>query len=52
VALLALAIGEPADSEEIGHVEEAYAILEREPFTRLKLVVDVGQPGRAKAYFH
>jgi hypothetical protein len=49
VALLTLAVRKPADGEQIGHIEEAYSIFKCEPFIRLKLVVDVGQPGRAKA---
>ena len=47
--LLALAVREPADGEQVGRVEQADAVLEREPFACLQLVVDVGQPGRAKA---
>ena len=49
VALLALAVRQPADGQQIGRVEQADAVLEREPFAGLQLVVDVGQPGRAEA---
>jgi hypothetical protein len=52
VALLALAIGEPTDGEEIGSVEQTHAILERQSLASLQLVVDVGQSGRLKSQFH
>jgi hypothetical protein len=49
VTLLALAIGEPADGEQIGCLEQPDAVLEREAFSLLQLPVDAGQPGRANA---
>src|SRR5687767_4070667 len=49
VTLLALAIGEPSNGEQIWRLEEAYAIVERQPLAALQLVVDVGQSGRAKS---
>ena len=49
VALLALAIGEPADGEQIRRLEQAHAIVERQPLAALQLLVDVGQSGRVQS---
>ena len=49
VALLALAVREPADREQIGALEQAHAVLEREALARLELVVDVRQSGGRNA---
>jgi hypothetical protein len=49
MTLLALAVGQPSDGKQIGRIEEADAVVERQPFTGPQLVVDVGQPGRVKA---
>src|SRR5262249_40884520 len=43
VALLALAVGEPPDGEEIGTVEEPDAVAQREALTRLQLVGNVSK---------
>ena len=42
VAPLALAGGEPADGQQIGRLEQAHALVEREALARLDLVGDVG----------
>ena len=49
VALLALAIGQPADREQIRRLEQADALVERQPLAALQLLVDVGQSGRVQS---
>ena len=52
VAPLALAIGQPADGEEVGRLEQPNALVEGEPFLRVHLLGDVGEPRGAKARVH
>ena len=49
VTLLALAIGQPADGEQVRRLEQTHAIVERQPLAALQLLVDVGQSGRAQS---
>ena len=52
MTLLALAIRERADGEQVGSVEQRDAIVEREALPDAKLLVDLGQPGRVDACVH
>src|SRR5207253_10835466 len=45
---LALAIGEPADREQVGTVKQAHAFVERQPDAGVELVSDISETGRAK----
>ena len=45
---IALAIGEPPDGEQIGRIEETNAVLERQAFAPLQLVVDIDQSRRVQ----
>ena len=45
MALLALAIGQPADGEQIRRLEQADAVVERQPLAGVELVGDVGEAG-------
>ena len=49
VTLLALAVGQPADGQQIGRLEQTDAVVERQPLARLQFLVDIGQSGRAEA---
>jgi hypothetical protein len=42
---LAFAVGDPAEREQIGRVEEGDAILERQPLRRVDFLRDIRQPG-------
>ena len=45
MAPLALAIGHPPKRQQIVRLEQPHAVLERQPFPRLNLLGDVGDPG-------
>ena len=45
VTALALAVGDPAERQQIGRVEQRDAVLERQPLPRLDLLGDVRQSG-------
>ena len=49
VALLALAIREPADGVQIGTLEQPHAVVERQPLAGVELVGDVGETEGLKA---
>ena len=49
MTLLALAVREPSDGEQIGALEQANAVVERQPFAGAQLVVDVGESGRVES---
>ena len=44
VTALALAIGQPAERQQIRRLEQPHAIVERQPLARVDLVGDVGEP--------
>jgi hypothetical protein len=52
VPLLALAVRQPADEEQVVTLEQANAIAEIEPNAAVEFVCDVGQAGGAKAGLH
>ena len=43
--LLALAVREPADGEQIGALEQPHAVVERQPLAGVELVGDIGEAG-------
>ena len=46
--LLAFTVGQPADRQQVGRVEQAQPVVERQPLACPQLVVDFGQTGRAE----
>ena len=49
---LALAVGEPADREEIGRREQPDAVVQRQPFTGIELVRDPVQANGVQSFPH
>jgi hypothetical protein len=49
VTLLALAVRQPANGEQIGRLEQAHAVGERQSLAGGEFVGDVGEAGRLKA---
>src|SRR5207245_2801050 len=52
VTLLALAVGQPADREQIGTVEQADAVRKRQADTRIELLRDVGETSDCEPKMH
>ena len=49
---LALAVGEPADGEQIGRLEQADAVVEVEPDAGVEFFGDVGEAGGSETGLH
>ncbi len=47
VTAFAFAVGQPADGEQVGTLEQTHAIPEIETYTSLELFLDVRKPSRA-----
>ena len=50
--LLALAVGEPADGEQVGAVEQPDAVARDQALAGVELVGDVGEAGGGEAGAH